>query len=394
MVRENGDHSSENSMQSTDSASSTRINRRRFLGSAATGTAVAMAGCSSILGGGGDGSSPDNESSAGEYDGETLRVMIWSGNYADRFEETIKPMYEEKTGANLQISRGWSDILAKIRSSPEDSPPFDVTITEGYFYYLGMAQDLFQPIRTENVPNLENVIDYYKEFRPTEYAVPVDGAPTTLIYRDDADFTPDSWSDFASETVSNSNGVGIDAGFWWFPQHDAAIAMDDMELAEEVYDMEKAMDVFNYMDEEWDITSYANSGEDIWQAFDNGVIDYAQWYYEQTAFDIDDYENLSHTAPTENSGFVNHWAVVRGSDKRDLGEHFLNFLLDSETQTKWSQNSPTLFTNKDMEYATEKLKNDLPRNGEEAAKIAWPDFEYIDNNFSELSKKFKKMQTQ
>ncbi|MDG5777215.1 substrate-binding domain-containing protein [Haloarculaceae archaeon H-GB2-1] len=381
------------------------MNRRRFLGTAASGTAVALAGCSALFGGGGGEGDSDDSGGDGttvtgtgsnelDFSGETLRVMIWSGNYADRFERTIKPMYEELTGGTLQVSRGWSDILAKIRSAPEDKPPFDVTITEGYFYLLGRRDDLFLPIRTENVPNLDGVMDYYKNFRTTEFGVPVDGAPTTLIYRNDSDFTPEAWSDLGGETVANSNGVGIDVGFWWFPQHDAAVAMDDKPLAEEIYSEDTMMKPFDHMENEWNIQGWASSGEDIWQMFDNGVIDYAQWYYEQTEYDIHDFENLSHTAPTKNSGFVNHWCVVRGTDKRRMGEHFLNFLLSADTQTEWSKNSPTLFTNKDMEYAREKLNEDLPNNSEEAKQIAFPKFDYVNKHYDTFSERIKKMQTQ
>nr|WP_240150080.1 extracellular solute-binding protein [Haloarcula sp. JP-Z28] len=343
-------------------------------------------------GGESGGASTGDSSSGQDFSGETLRVMVWSGNYADRFEETIKPMYEERTGGRLQVNRGWNEILAKIRSAPEDQPPFDVTITEGYFYLLGRNDDLFLPVREENVPNLDGVIDYYTDFRTTEFGVPVDGAPTTLIYRNDLDFEPTTWADLAAPEAANGNGIGIDKGFWWFPQHDAAVAMDAKELAGEVYDEDLSMDVFDYMEEQWNIQGWASSGEDIWQLFENGIIDHAQWYYEQTAYDIDDYPNLSHTAPDRNSGFVNHWCPVRGTDKRQMAEDFLNFLLDAETQTRWSENSPTLFTNTDMEYATEKLNEDLPNNSDEAALVAWPEFDYINSNFDSFNQRISEME--
>ena len=375
------------------STTGARSSRRTFLAAAGAGTATALAGCSALAGGGGGNGSTAGESGSGpDFSGETLRVMVWSGNYADRFEETIKPMYEERTGGTLQVNRGWNEILAQIRSAPEDEPPFDVTITEGYFYLLGRADDLFLPVRSENVPNMDEVIDYYTDFRTTEFGVPIDGAPTTLIYRNDQGFEPSEWADLASDTVQNSNGIGIDKGFWWFPQHDAAVAMDEMELAGEVYDDEMTMEVFDYMGSEWPIQGWATSGEDIWQFFENGIIDYAQWYYEQTAFDIGDYDSLSHTAPERNSGFVNHWCPVRGTDKRRMAEDFLNFLLDADTQTTWSENSPTLFTNENMEYATEKLNQDLPNNSEEAGLIAWPEFDYVNSNFSKFADRVSKME--
>nr|WP_244209908.1 hypothetical protein [Haloarcula quadrata] len=41
-------------------------------------------------GGESGGASTGDSSSGQDFSGETLRVMVWSGNYADRFEETIK----------------------------------------------------------------------------------------------------------------------------------------------------------------------------------------------------------------------------------------------------------------------------------------------------------------
>jgi spermidine/putrescine transport system substrate-binding protein len=75
-----------------------------------------------------------------------------------------------------------------------------------------------------------------------------------------------------------------------------------------------------------------------------------------------------------------------------MAEDFLNFLLDSETQTTWSENSPTLFTNENMEYATEKLDEDLPNNSEEAGLIAWPEFDYVNSNFSKFADRISQME--
>lgn len=356
--------------------------RRTFLSTAAAGATMGFAGCLT-----GDAGSDGD----GEFAGETLEVMIWSGNYADRFEENIKPMYEEETGTELVVQRGWDEILSEIRAAPEDNPPYDVTITEGWFYHVGRQDDLFEPIREENVPNLEQAMDYYREFRTTEYGVPVDGAPTTLIYRDDLDFDPESWDDFAAEAAADAAGVGIDAGFWVFPMHAAAIGTGGSG-AGELYDESTHDDVRATLDS-WPIEGWAESGEDIWQLFEAGVIDMAQWYFEQTHYDIQDIDGLSHFAPEDNTGFVNHWCVVRGTDRREHAEHFLNFLLDAEVQNEWSQHNPGLFCNADIEYATDELQEQLPSNNEEAQDIAFPDWEYVLEYQDEFSEFFQELQT-
>jgi len=359
------------------------VDRRSFL-AATGGAATALSGCLT-----GDGPAADGD---GPYAGESLEVMIWSGNYADRFEENIKPMYEERSGSRLIVQRGWDEILSEIRAAPEDNPPYDVTITEGWFYHVGREDGLFEPIREENVPNLEQAMDYYRDFRSTEFGVPVDGAPTTLIYRDDLGFEPESWADFNSEEAMDSEGVGIDAGFWVFPMHAAAVGMDEAELAGELYD-ESLHNAAMQTLEEWPIEGWATTGEDIWQLFEAGVIDMAQWYFEQTHFDIQDIDGLSHVAPEENTGFVNHWCVVEGTDKRDHAEHFLNFLLDAETQNEWAQHNPGLFCNSDIEYASDEVEEQLPSNSEEAQNIAFPDWDYLLDHQDEFAQFFQEQQT-
>jgi spermidine/putrescine transport system substrate-binding protein len=88
-----------------------RAGRREVLAAGGTAAAFAVAGC---IGGGGGGG--------------PLTVSTWSGTNEGIFRETIKPMYEERTGNDLEVVGNWTNILGKLRQSPEDDPPFDLTI--------------------------------------------------------------------------------------------------------------------------------------------------------------------------------------------------------------------------------------------------------------------------
>ncbi|RKS78330.1 hypothetical protein BDK61_3991 [Haloarcula quadrata] len=45
-----------------------------------------------------------------------------------------------------------------------------------------------------------------------------------------------------------------------------------------------------------------------------------------------------------------------------------------------------------MEYATEKLNEDLPNNSDEAALVAWPEFDYINSNFDSFNQRISEME--
>ncbi|AGB38567.1 ABC transporter substrate-binding protein [Natronococcus occultus] len=349
--------------------------RRRFLSAAAVGSATALAGCAEL---------------AGSDTDEMLSVCVWSGNYADRFEEGLVTQYEDEHDIEIDVQRGWNEILDEIRQAPDDDPPYDVTVAEGNFYYYGRQDDLFEPIDEDNVPNSDEIIDFYAEMRDTEYGLPVDGAPCTIIHREDADVDPETWGDLSSEAVEESQGIGVDTGFWWYPLYAAAIAMDDAEGAEEMHDEELHDDVLETV-ESWNIQTWAESGEDIWQDFENDVIDVAQWYYDQTAADIDDYDGLTHTMPEQTTGWFNNWCVVSGTDMQDEAEEFINFLLDGDVQTEWAQTHPMVFSNENIEYPDE-YADDLPTTTEEAENIAFPDWEYLAEHEADLDDAFTSIQ--
>lgn len=353
--------------------------RRRLLAATAVGSASALAGCAETFAGNG---SAD----------EQLRVMVWSGNYADRFEEGLVSQWEAEHDIDIDLRRGWGEVLEDIRNAPADDPPFDVTVAEGNFYYYGRQDDLFEPIDVDNLSNYDEIMDFFTEIRDPEYGMPVDGAPCTIIHRDDADVDPEAWADFSSDAVADSEGVGIDTGFWWYPMYAAAIGMDEADGAGEMYEADLHDDVLERI-ENWGIEEWAASGEDIWQAFENDVIDVAQWYYDQTAFDIDDYEGLSHTVPEQTTGWINNWCIVRGTDMHDEAEQFIDFLLDAEVQSEWAESHPMMFSNEHIDYPAE-LEADLPTTDEEARTIAFPDWEHLSDHAGVLSDEFSRMQQQ
>ncbi|MFA9426645.1 PotD/PotF family extracellular solute-binding protein [Natronorubrum sp. A-ect3] len=347
--------------------------RRRLLSATAVGSATALAGCAELLG-----------SESG------LRVMVWSGNYADRFEEGLVSQWEAEHDTDIHIERGWDGVLEQIRNAPEDDPPFDVTVAEGNFYYYGRQDDLFEPIDRDNISNEDEIMDFFTEIRDPEYGMPVDGAPCTIIHREDADVDPETWADLSGDAVADSEGVGIDTGFWWYPMYAAALGMGEEGDAEAMYDDDNHEEILEAV-EDWGVDEWASSGEDIWQAFDNGVIDVAQWYYDQTAYDIDDEEGLTHTMPEQTTGWINNWCVVRGTDRQDEAEEFIDFLLDAEVQSAWAKDHPMMFSNENIEYPAE-LEADLPTTNEEAKNIAFPDWSFLSDHAGELSEAFDSMQ--
>lgn len=365
-------------MERDDGNSARTHSRRAFLGAAGGAATTALAGCSGVMG--------SNQT-------DVLRIMYWSGNLGDRFERAIRPIFESRFDAKLRISRGWNEILAKIKAAPKDDPPFDATVTAEPLYYNGRKANLFEKIRYEtNVPNIEEVIPYYKEIRPIEYGAPTAGAPLTILYRTDLPKPVNKWTDFDNEFVTNSAGVGIDSGFWIFPLLAAGVGTKAAPGAQELYQEDLHDELLGTL-KSWPITGWATSGTDIWQQFNNGIIDVAQWYFGQVYYAIDNHPNIEFSMPTANAGYLDNWTVVRGTNKRTLAEEFINMLLDPEVQSKWSEDHPLFFTTSDMTYAGD-LGQYLPSNAEEAQQMALPQWERLADDAEKFATAFKRMKTQ
>ena len=181
------------SSDSRKTSTSGRIGRRTFIRTGTAATVLGLAGCTATdedgegtgtetKPTGDDTESGSNTTAKAGEDAITLRVSVWSGNYANFFEDTVKQLYEEETGNTLEVIPGWNEIISKIKAAPENNPPYDVSVTDGYFYHQGMADDLFMEIDYDNVPNIDNVYPCLTDFWTTDCGIPTDRSPISIIY--------------------------------------------------------------------------------------------------------------------------------------------------------------------------------------------------------------------
>lgn len=381
---------------SIDSGSNAGFGRRAFLSTAGTGAALGFAGCI----GGGDGSTASNNTNSGTngsagssnkpYAGETLRTTVWSGDYAERFRNTIKQWYEEETGATLKVIPGWSELLSKIQAAPKDNPPYDVTIADGITYYQGKSAELFLPVRYDNVPNYDGVYPYLKKIRDenNKYGVPVDGEPLAMPYRADMDFNPSTWSDLKKDSAKK---ITLDGGFYIYPMQIGAIIADDMPGTDELYDKQHHQAPWDALSS-LDIASWYSSGATVWEQLRQGVADIGQYYYSTAKTKSrDDSLNLDMSLPKKSGGYFDNFCVVRGTNKRAMAEHYLNFLLDPEIQTRWSKESFEIKSHSKCEYP-DFVAKDIPTTNKGIKKrLNFPRWDYLTQYSDKFTQSFRKV---
>lgn len=376
------------------------MNRRSMLKSALGASAVFLAGCSGSApkkksgmntssNGGSGGTTSTSGEGGSDFSGQTLKVADWSGQYHTYFKNTLKPMYEKETGATVELIPGWSDIISKIKAAPKDDPPYDIAVTEGIFYKQARAEGLFLELRKDNIPNLKQVYPYLKQFRPTKYAIPFDGAPVAVMYNNkQISYDIDTWQTL----IDNNTRITMDGGFYAYTLHLAAIVADAMEGVGEMYD-KRHHDVVFENAKKFNAVSYYSSGAERWQQMQQRIANAAQSYFGVSMGRKAKNDWISLALPEQTTGYYDHYGVVRGTDKRDMAEHFLNFMLRKDVQNKWGDTSHQLLANRKAKHSKAAQKAGFPSTNEEYKSFQFPDYERLAPYSDKLSTRFEKLKS-
>jgi spermidine/putrescine transport system substrate-binding protein len=349
-------------------AETSGVGRRAFLAASGAATA-AVAGCTGSAG------------------ANTLRVSAWSGTNETVFREVIKPRYEDETGNTLEVTGNWQGILSKIRQSPADDPPFDVTVGVGRTNYRGQQDDLWEPIRYDNLSHADEIKPRLREFQTAEVGVPVAYGVHAYVYnRATATWSPESWSDLQSPAAEN---LALPSDFWLKLFMMAALLRDDEPLADEVYDRQYMDDLLSVI-EGLPVSTFYQGTQQLWTALGEGLADVGHYFFAygtQKAETSDDLD-VGVTVPEPTTGYVDYYQVVRGTDKRDTAEEFIDFLLKPETQTAYAEEFNLGFSNENTDYP-ELTRQKLPTTNEELDRVAFQDFARVAPYSGEMSDRFR-----
>ncbi|MEF8820253.1 MAG: extracellular solute-binding protein [Haloferacaceae archaeon] len=345
-----------------------RLDRRSFLAAAGSATTVGLAGCAG-------GST------------ERLRVSTWSGTNETVFREVIKPRYEEETGNRLEVTGNWQGILSKIRQSPADDPPFDVTVGVGRTNYRGQQEDLWRPVSYDSLSNAAGIKPRLREFQMAEVGVPVAYGVHAYVYNEDTvTWDPQTWGDVRSSEAEN---LALPSDFWLKLFMMAAITMDDEPLADEVYDRgytDALLDVIGSVP----VSTFYQGTQQLWTALSEGLADVGHYFFAyglRKARTTDDL-NIGVTVPPQTSGYIDYYHVVRGTDRPETAEGFLDFLLDPEVQTAYAQEFNLGMSHADAEYPDATAES-VPTTNDELDELAFQNFARVADYSADLSGRFR-----
>ena len=314
---------------------------------------------------------------------KSLVVNSYGPPFEDFMRAEIIPPFEEQTGITIELDvglgKGW---LTNLRAAGPDNPPYDVLMTNETWASIEREEGFFEPIPADQVPNMADLwpIARLKD----DNGVIGTLTPIGLGYNTNMVGTaPTAWEDLwtneefkgntALYTITNS------AGYMF-------VLMTARDMFGSEYEVDQAIDKikelkpFQQIDFSGTMETVLTRGEAI-----VGPIDFAAGARIKAAG-----APVEMAAPREGMFmFEQVFNVLKGSQKKELGYEWINYILAPETQEKWVRQYYWSPVNKKVSVPDD-LKDLVPISGERMNEIILWDWKTANENRDKVIERWNK----
>lgn len=325
------------------------------------------------------------------FKGQTLTVTCWSGPYEESFKKAYAEPFMKASGAVIIVSPGWSEFISKIKASPEDQPPYDVFMADGWNYIAAMNIDRLQPIRMENIPNAKEIYPELLAREPYQkgYGVPLDGSAYLPVYATGKlSFKPTAWKDLMRDEVAHK--VTLDATFY-YGLYAAAYISDMKPGAEELYSPEGIDHVFDVSAQlAKRVKKFYKGGAEFLSLLNSGEAVIGAYYVGGTVSEMRKGAKIDMVMPVEGAvSWIGYLTVMKGTKNRDLAEAFINFCVDPKNQSEYLKYSGNWVSNSKAVIPPD-MEGKMPASNDDFKKITFFDWELLNANWSKFEERWKK----
>ena len=325
------------------------------------------------------------------FKGQKLTVTCWSGPYTESFKKAYVTPFMKKSGAIIIVSPGWSEFMSKIKASPEDKPPYDVFMADGWNYIAAMNINRLQPINKKNIPNTKDVYPALLARDPWQkgYGVPLDGSAYLPVYaKGKLDFTPTAWADLMRDDLKQK--LTLDATFY-YGLYAAAYISDMKPGAEELYTEEGINHVFDISKQlAGNVKKFYKGGAEFLSLLNTGEALMGAYYVGGTVSEMRKGANIDMIIPKEGAvSWIGYLTIMKGAKNKELAEAFINFCLEPAQQSEYLKLSGNWVSNSKA-VIPEDVKHVMPASNEDFEKITFFDWDLLNAKWSEFAERWKK----
>lgn len=284
------------------------------------------------------------------FSGEGMIVATWSGNHDRLFREAVIKPFNERYGTKLETVGIWDQSVSQIVAAPADNPPYDIVVAEEFLSSSGLGEKIYLPVIPEKLPNLAYVNPWFYEQRADHakpFGVPFAGGNVAILANKSIGFEPSSWLDFWRPELQRK--ITLDSAGWWFTIAIPAILSDKLPDVQELYDPAYTEPLFEQIDELKLAKWYKDGAEQTYLMLEEEALMAMIYTTDALALLEKAGDRFTLTVPQEGTpGWTDWFFKVRGTQHHDLGDLFLNYLLDLDTQNRFLAGSLQFMSRPDV----------------------------------------------
>lgn len=268
------------------------------------------------------------------FAGEGLIVVSWSGNHELSFREAVVKPFNDKYGTQVETVGGWDQMIAQIVAAPADNPPFDLTIADEYTTSTGMAQNVFTKIDRSKMPGNAGVYPWFDETRGAakDFGVPFGAGSLWMLTAKASGLKPESWKGFWDAKAMGKATLDSSAFYWdlCIP----ALLSSARDGIDEVFGTPDEVELLFKELDKLKVAKWYKDGAELTNLMLQEEAQVAMMYSADAYGFIKNYgDDFEAAIPQEGTASYTNWFMkVRGTRHSDLGDLFMAYLLEKETQ--------------------------------------------------------------
>lgn len=307
-----------------------QFSRRTFLQTTAGIAAGVMTGCQP--------GAPSKTSGAKRE----LRVFVYAGGHEKTMREVFVPRFESAAGVTVSLHSGWWDAIAKLKTAPTNSPPFDLMITDATQGFPAAREGLFAKIDFSHIPNHQAMTPaaldtwVYRD----GYGLPYPDSVMTLAYHKQlVTPAPARWSDLFQSGLAGK--IGMYNSFYLSLYTFAAALADANHKPGTAHELMRTNsdEVFRYAREHRKaVKLWWPTSTDMILALNDKSVSAGNMHSPEYLQAIREKPELAAVVPERDRAMVQvFWAIPAGTKNQDLAEAALDLMFSDPVQHEFAR---------------------------------------------------------
>lgn len=306
---------------------------------------------------------------ASSDDGRQELVVVNWKDYGSDDQELVKE-FEEKNNVKIvhQYMASEEELLTKLRTHKAGT--IDVVLPNASILPVAIEEGLVEKIDQQKLSNYPHIFDRFKNLPENQkdgqlYAVPWVWGSTGIAYN----------KELVKEPIDTVQVL-------WDPKYKGKIAFRDdfndavmtaaMALGQDPNKPSDLEAIKKKLIEQKPLNrTYWKTGDEFSKLFASKQISVGMMWSGQAATMKKDGQPIEYVIPKEGAiGWVDHWAIVKSSNKKELALKFIDFMISKEFQANWvKKGGPNPVNTQVEKELDEKTVQELGINDETIQKL-------------------------